>query len=459
MQRVMGNAARLVLRRASNYNIITSPAPPTIIPFRRFTADTNPPPPISSSAPSSSTPSAPPSDQPPPTENDLDGGRVLGRLSRMATTLKHTLENEEIGQYQLPLLSIELDQEIEEAFSIIRSSLNEIGRPCSVEELGDRINENIIPFPPNALTYKNYLRATDLRDSMEDYLAKMEVYPPKESFLDGHGKLFCRLERRELRKQIEQEQFQQSQGRIVSSSSNIEEKDGVDGEYDDMDSIQKLLLQQQQQQQTNIQLQKEELELPELRPISPEELEKRKKYLEDMTSISTVLRGFDTALLQVGRVHKVVKEGTTMRMRALVVIGNRKGTAGYGEGKSETAQHAIERACRDAKRNLLHLDLYQGRSIYHRVRGKFIRCQVSLWPKPRGSGITGNNNYAAIFQLFGISDVGAKQHGSRNLINAVKALFNALSQLETPQSICESRGLSYLPRAPRLTRKPNYRPL
>lgn len=357
-----------------------------------------------------------------PSAEDMDGGRVLARLAKMAHKLKVTIESEKVEREQMPELIFDLEQDVKSAYTLISTALDKVGRPCTVEELGGRTHENIVPFPVDALDYTNYLRATDLRDELERALVNLGVFPPREAFIEGEGKIFCRVERKAAQK---------LEAQTLATSSAEDNAKG----------------------------QEQGGELPELRPLTSDELQRRKEYLEESVSLSNVLRGFDTALLQVSRVHKVVKQGTTMSMRALVVIGNRKGTAGYGEGKSETAQRAIERACRDAKRNLLHIDLYQDRTIFHRVKGKFVRCEVSLWPKPKGSGTTGNNNYAAIFHLFGLKDIGAKQHGSRNLPNAVKALFNGLSRLQTPESICESRGLLELTKAPPLRHKPNFRPL
>lgn len=310
-----------------------------------------------------------------------------------------------------------LEQDVNEAVDIIKNTLHKVGHPCGVEELGDRINRNIISVPAEALDYRDFLRAQALRDTIEGTLVALDVFPPQDTWLDGAGKLFDRHDRKKQRKEREE----------GITESKADESTTV--------------------------IQKEQ-ELKELRPVSEEELERRRAYLEKSTTMEEVLTGYDTALLEVGRVHKVVKEGTTMSMRALVAIGNRKGTAGYGEGKSDTAQHAIERACRDAKRNLLYIDLHQGRTIYHRVKGKFVVSEVSLWPAPRGTGISANNDFAVIFELFGLKDIGAKLHGSRSLINGVKALFNALSEVQTPESVATARGLQEIVR-PRWTALPS----
>lgn len=343
-------------------------------------------------------------------------GRDLAKLAKLTSVMREVIQNtaREINPPADHLLILE--QDVNEAVDIIKNTLHKVGHPCHVEELGDRIDRNIIPVPAEALDYRDFLRAQALRDTIEETLVSLDVFPPPDTWLDGAGKLFDRRDRKKLRKEQEE---------------GMKESEAGEG--------------------TAV-IQKEQ-ELKELRPVSEEELGRRKAYMEKSTTIEEVLRGYDTALLEVNRVHKVVKEGTAISMRALVAIGNRKGTAGYGEGKSDTAQHAIERACRDAKRNLLHIDLHQGRTIYHRVKGKFVVSEVSLWPAPRGTGISASNNFAVIFELFGLRDIGAKLHGSRSLINGVKALFNALSEIQTPESIATARGLQEIVR-PRWTPLP-----
>lgn len=387
--------------------------------LRTLTCASVPPP------PSDNTPASPqdPTSAPPPTppsDEDLDGGRVLARLSKMTLALKDAIETEKIVEAQFPELIIQTDEEVKAALDLVRNALDRAGRPCTVEELSDRISHNVVPIPPSALDYQQYLDATNFRDEFEEKLVHLNVFPPRDALMEGSGVPFSRKERQKVRRQRERE----AAGLPPLPEDDESSKNGSS--------------------------EKSMLELPELRPVTEDELERRKDFLEKSTSMNYILRGYDTALLEVGRVHKVVKGGTKMSMRALVVIGNRKGVAGYGEGKSDTVQHAIERACRDAKRNILDLDLYQGRTIHHRVKGKFVKSRVSLWPSPRGWGVSANNNFSAIFQLFGVKDVGAKLHGPRCLANAVKALFNALSNLETPQALSARRGIDKLPHYPSL---------
>ena len=54
--------------------------------------------------------------------------------------------------------------------------------------------------------------------------------------------------------------------------------------------------------------------------------------------------GLIKKLIQVNRVTKTVKGGRNMRFAALVVVGDGKGSIGYGLGKSKEVPEAIEKA-------------------------------------------------------------------------------------------------------------------
>ena len=61
---------------------------------------------------------------------------------------------------------------------------------------------------------------------------------------------------------------------------------------------------------------------------------------------------FEDVIVNIGRVTKVVKGGRRFRFTALVVIGDRNGTVGYGFGKAKEVPDAIKKAVDDAHKNL-----------------------------------------------------------------------------------------------------------
>ncbi len=55
-------------------------------------------------------------------------------------------------------------------------------------------------------------------------------------------------------------------------------------------------------------------------------------------------RGLEERVINVGRVSRTQKGGRRMRFRALVVVGDKKGTLGLGLGKSSEVVAAVAKA-------------------------------------------------------------------------------------------------------------------
>ena len=55
--------------------------------------------------------------------------------------------------------------------------------------------------------------------------------------------------------------------------------------------------------------------------------------------------GMITKVVSINRVSKTVKGGRIMKFAALVVVGDGKGTIGYGIGKSARAKLLLRRTC------------------------------------------------------------------------------------------------------------------
>ena len=60
----------------------------------------------------------------------------------------------------------------------------------------------------------------------------------------------------------------------------------------------------------------------------------------------------EDTVVKVYRNAKVVKGGRRFSFAALVVVGDRNGTVGYGYAKANEVPPAVEKAIKDAKKNL-----------------------------------------------------------------------------------------------------------
>jgi len=149
--------------------------------------------------------------------------------------------------------------------------------------------------------------------------------------------------------------------------------------------------------------------------------------------------GIKSKLVSVNRITKVVKGGRTMRFSALVVVGDGNGKIGIGMGKAAEVPDAIKKAEQVARRTMITVSL-SGDTIPHRTYGKFSRGYVLLMPAKEGTGIIAGGSVRAVVELAGIKNITTKSYGSRNPINVVKAVFEGLRSMRTPERVAALRG-------------------
>jgi len=135
--------------------------------------------------------------------------------------------------------------------------------------------------------------------------------------------------------------------------------------------------------------------------------------------------------IEVARVTRVTKGGKRMRFRALTVIGNRKGRAGFGLAKGVDVALATSKATTQARKSLLTVPIIK-ETIPHEVEAKFRAARILLKPAPRGTGVKAGGAVRVVLELVGIPNVVSKILGSANKINNVKATFAALKKLRMP---------------------------
>lgn len=149
---------------------------------------------------------------------------------------------------------------------------------------------------------------------------------------------------------------------------------------------------------------------------------------------------YDSRLVSVGRITKVVKGGRRLRFNALVVIGDGKGLVGFGTGKAHEVPDAIKKATKDAEKNLIKVPLYKA-TIPHIVTGHYGAGEVLIKPAVPGTGISAGGPVRAVMELAGVEDILSKSLGSHTPVNVVRATFNALSKLRNIEQVAEMRGI------------------
>ena len=146
-------------------------------------------------------------------------------------------------------------------------------------------------------------------------------------------------------------------------------------------------------------------------------------------------------VVYLNRVSKTVKGGRVMKFSALVVVGDGKGTVGYGLGKAAEVSEAIIKGIADAKKNMVKIALADG-TIPHDVVGIFGAGTVMLKPAPEGTGVIAGGAVRAVMEAVGIRNICAKCLRSNNPQNVVKATMEGLKTLRSPAQIAEIRGKS-----------------
>ena len=149
---------------------------------------------------------------------------------------------------------------------------------------------------------------------------------------------------------------------------------------------------------------------------------------------------FADRLVAINRVSKTVKGGKRFGFAALVVVGDQKGRVGFGKGKAKEVPEAIRKATEQAKRQMIRVQLREGRTLHHDMEGRWGAGKVVMRTAPEGTGIIAGEPMRAVFEMLGIKDVVSKSIGSQNPYNMIRATIDGLKKEQSPRAVAQRRG-------------------
>jgi small subunit ribosomal protein S5 len=151
--------------------------------------------------------------------------------------------------------------------------------------------------------------------------------------------------------------------------------------------------------------------------------------------------GLEEKLVQVNRVAKTVKGGRIFSFTALTVVGDGQGRVGFGRGKAREVPAAIQKAMESARRNMIQVEL-KGDTLQYPTKGRHGASKVFMQPASQGTGVIAGGAMRAVLELAGVQNVLAKCYGSTNPVNVVRATFEALAAMRSPEQVAAKRGKS-----------------
>ena len=148
---------------------------------------------------------------------------------------------------------------------------------------------------------------------------------------------------------------------------------------------------------------------------------------------------FQERVIRIDRTRKTVKGGRISSSRVCAVVGDGRGSVGFGMGKALSATDGIQKAFERARKKMLRVPL-DGYTIPHEVQAEVGGAVILLRPASRGTGIIAGGAVRQIIEVSGIRDVLTKSLGSGNVMNRAKACFKALEMLRDPAEVASRRG-------------------
>ncbi|USN56499.1 MAG: 30S ribosomal protein S5 [Candidatus Peribacteria bacterium] len=135
---------------------------------------------------------------------------------------------------------------------------------------------------------------------------------------------------------------------------------------------------------------------------------------------------FEERLLEVRKVTRVTTGGRQMAFRATMLIGNKKGQVGIGIAKGNDVAIAVQKAVREAYKNIVTVPVATGATVPYVLEYKNKASRVRLIPAAEGTGLKAGSSLRTVLELAGYENVLSKIIGSTNKLNVALTTLEAL---------------------------------
>lgn len=145
---------------------------------------------------------------------------------------------------------------------------------------------------------------------------------------------------------------------------------------------------------------------------------------------------FQEKVLEVRRVTRVMAGGKRFSFRVTVVVGDGKGKVGVGIAKGLDVAAAVEKAKRQAQKNVIIITLKDNRTVPHDVEAKYGAARVRIKPARPNHGLIAGGSARVVLEMAGIKDISAKILGrTTNKLTNAMATIEALKKIQKPVAI------------------------